>query len=137
MSIESVTTPVGLLRLAFGSSCLLASAASFYATARWNNGLWFCVVAYLAGAFVWPAGMKRAPAELLRDSRAKILISFLYLTFVLCVVGGLWGEYVNVVLYGVDSASRSMFMLNNGLFAVLVCEVLVVKWALAPISRNQ
>ncbi len=135
MPVESTAPPsVGLIRLTFGSSCLLASAASFYATARWNNGLWFCVAAYLAGALVWPKGMKRNPAELLRDTRAKILISFLYLTFVLCIVGGLWGEYVNLILYGVDSASRPIFMLNNGLFIVLVCEALVAKWALAPIS---
>ncbi len=123
-------------QLALSVVCFLSAVGSFYVTARWNRGLWLCVVAYLAAALLWSKGLGKNGTIELRSKEAKGMARFLYLTFALCVIGGVWGEYANLVLFGVGVTDRSLFKANNILFFVLVCEIIVVKRLLGGLAAD-
>ena len=132
-ALRSVTNVLwGLQTVAFA-----LAAAGFYATAKWNAGVPLAVCAYLGSLFVFRF-LKRGTYRGARLSATQVsrLTALAYLTFVLCIVGGLWGLLVNWALFRSGVVPGTQFWWINGCFAALAIEVLAGKFAFAGRSTG-
>ncbi len=114
--------------LFIGAASISFAAFSFFATLKWNAGIYFCVVAYGLAAWVsWRLGRPGCSVGPPGAAARSLLVSMVYGAFVLTIIGSLWSVSTNLVLCGSGAYGEPRCFVNNLVFGVFVVVVVAVK----------
>lgn len=109
---------------------LLVALFGFYASVKWNLGIYFFLASYLGAGLVGLFG-RRSFKE---DKRP--LFALEYLNFAASFVGAFLSEFVNFMAYRSGIATWPEFLTHNIFFGVFVLVVLAVKRLLGPAALD-